>query len=99
MTDKNLTRYWDIYCSSVYRYAEKQFNKVILPWLRENKYTFMVGNGEWLIKTSDGWPIYSHQERKFPTRIYNILTEEVHGLRCNDLGSLMPSYRGEDKNV
>lgn len=84
----NIEFLFNKYLHRVYAVAKKAQRRHIIPWLKENDYTMLCGNGEWFI-LKDGDFV---DGATFPTNIYDILTTPVAGLPQNDLGSCMDSW-------
>jgi hypothetical protein len=109
-TEKVLLCAFDKYTDIVMACAEKEFNIVILPYLKKYNLEFMAGNGTFSITYTDKTPksfinkyfMSGYRNMggwvnvdKLPNKIKNVLFMEIPGFRGNDLGSLMPDYISE----
>jgi len=89
--DSYIDKLWEEYCEAVEKHAEQVFKKIVLPWLKRNKYSFTASMGVWLVENADGEAIYEQYIKS--ERVLDALTTEIPGF-SHDLGSMMPSYTG-----
>jgi hypothetical protein len=98
MKESCLEKEFNKYCQIVELYAEEKFNNIIKPFLIKNNYKFVSGNGTFYIYYDDPdnpLGLSSADIDKLPGKIYNVLEEEIPGMRGISLGAYMPNFMGE----
>jgi len=78
------------FAETVSQYADKQFNKTILPYLKKNNYQLFVGGGwGWFFFDDKGENI---DEDDLPKEICELMNIPVGH---STFGDYMPDYKGE----
>ncbi len=96
-TERELEKNYNNYLKSVYKIADREFKKIVLPFLKERNWRFLSGMGTWWIgaESKSGKSYYPED---FPhdtefQEIYKLLEVEVPGIN-GQLGEFMPGHKG-----
>lgn len=84
-----IDKHWNTYSDHIDRLATQVFNIVVRPWLKDNEYIFVAGNGDYFVWDKDGLRI---EEENIPQHILDVLNIEISGMKTESLGTIMPNY-------
>ena len=90
MNQSYLDNEFEKYCSKVFEFAEKKFNKTIKPYLIKNHYSFYTGlYWGYSMQDENGNRIKSESLPKYITEVLDI---NIPGIKTDYLASFMPEF-------
>ena len=87
--EKAESEYWD----AVYKFAEQERQRLVIPYCNRTRRRFIAGNGGWSFGRKGDFDMFAGLKDPDTLPKYILKTLSLATLnRCNDLGSLMQDY-------
>ena len=80
------------YEKEVYKVAKREFENIVVPFLKDRKWSFVSGMGTWWIGPDKNRYSEDYPEDEEFKEIEDLLKVNIEGMN-QELGSLMPEYR------
>lgn len=84
------------YMNKIEGLALKEFNKVIVPFLKKRNWTLFVGNGSWFFENKKEESLFAddYEEDQEFQEIEGIFSMVIEGTRYS-LGEFMPNFKNK----